>query len=155
METSIIFMIFLQIILIALNAFFACAEIAIISINDTRLAKLTAQGDKRAAKLSRLTSQPARFLATIQVAITLSGFLGSAFAADNFSDGLVTWLIDLGVPIPQKTLDTIAVVFITLVLSYFTLIFGELVPKRVAMRKAEPLALTMSSPISIIAKLFS
>ena len=155
METSFIFMIFLQVILIALNAFFACAEIAIISINDTRLAKLTAQGDKRAAKLSKLTSQPARFLATIQVAITLSGFLGSAFAADNFSDGLVTWLLDLGVPIPQKTLDTIAVVFITLVLSYFTLIFGELVPKRVAMRKAEPLALTMSSPISIIAKLFS
>ena len=155
METSFIFMIFLQVILIALNAFFACAEIAIISINDTRLAKLTAQGDKRAAKLSKLTSQPARFLATIQVAITLSGFLGSAFAADNFSDGLVTWLLDLGVPIPQKTLDTIAVVFITLILSYFTLIFGELVPKRVAMRKAEPLALTMSSPISIIAKLFS
>ena len=150
-----IFMILLQIILIALNAFFACAEISIISINDNKLAKLASQGDKRAERLMKLTGQPARFLATIQVAITLSGFLGSAFAADNFSDGLVSWLINLGVPIPQKTLDTIAVVFITLVLSYFTLIFGELVPKRVGMRKAESLALAMSAPISAIAKLFA
>lgn len=152
---TIIFMILLQIILIALNAFFACAEISIISINDNKLAKLASQGDKRAERLMKLTGQPARFLATIQVAITLSGFLGSAFAADNFSDGLVSWLISLGVPIPQKTLDTIAVVFITLILSYFTLIFGELVPKRVGMRKAESLALAMSAPISAIAKLFA
>lgn len=153
--TSTIFMLLLQVVLIALNAFFACAEIAIISVNDSRLAKLASQGDKRAARLTNLTCQPARFLATIQVAITLSGFLGSAFAADNFSDGLVQWLIGLGVPIPEKTLDTIAVVLITVILSYFTLIFGELVPKRVAMRKAEPLALAMSGPISAIAKLFS
>lgn len=153
--TSTLFMILLQVILIALNAFFACAEIAIISVNDSRLAKLTAQGDKRAARLSNLTCQPARFLATIQVAITLSGFLGSAFAADNFSDGLVQWIVSLGVPIPEKTLDTVAVVLITVILSYFTLIFGELVPKRVAMRKAEPLALAMSGAISAIAKLFS
>lgn len=153
--TPTIIMLLLQVVLIALNAFFACAEIAVISINDSRLAKLASQGDKRAARLANLTCQPARFLATIQVAITLSGFLGSAFAADNFSDGLVQWLIGLGVPIPEKTLDSIAVVLITLVLSYFTLIFGELVPKRVAMRKAEPLALAMSGPISAIAKLFS
>ena len=155
MESSTIFMLLLQVFLIALNAVFACAEIAIISINDARLAKLNSQGDKRAVKLAKLTSQPARFLATIQVAITLSGFLGSAFAADNFSDGIVSWLISLGVPIPQKTLDTIAVVFITIVLSYFTLIFGELVPKRVAMRKAEPMALALASLISFIAKIFS
>ncbi|MBQ2802927.1 MAG: HlyC/CorC family transporter [Lachnospiraceae bacterium] len=148
-------MILLQIVLIGLNAVFACAEIAVISINDNRLAKLASQGDKRAARLSKLTSQPARFLATIQVAITLSGFLGSAFAADNFSGGLVDWLLGLGVPIPAKTLDTIAVVLITMVLSYFTLVFGELVPKRVAMRKAEPLALGMSAPISAIARFFS
>lgn len=154
METNYIFMILLQVILIGLNAIFACAEIAVISMNDSKLAKMAADGDKRAIRLVNLTSQPARFLATIQVAITLSGFLGSAFAADNFSDGLVSWLVDLGVPIPVKTLDTIAVVFITIVLSYFTLIFGELVPKRVAMNKAEPLALGISGLISTIAKLF-
>lgn len=148
-------MILLQIFLIALNAVFACAEIAIISMNDSKLAKLAAEGDKRAVRLARLTSQPARFLATIQVAITLSGFLGSAFAAENFSDGLVSGLIALGVQIPVATLDAIAVVVITIVLSYFTLIFGELVPKRVAMRKAEALALGMSALISGIAKIFA
>jgi putative hemolysin len=155
LEGSILLMILLQVILIALNAIFACAEIAVISMNDSKLSKLAAEGDKRAIRLARLTSQPARFLATIQVAITLSGFLGSAFAADNFSDKLVGWFMKLGVPIPEKTLDTIAVIFITIVLSYFTLIFGELVPKRVAMRKAEPLALGMSALISGIAKLFA
>ncbi len=154
-SNNYIFMILLQVILIALNAVFACAEIAVISMNDNKLAKLAAEGDKRAIRLARLTSQPARFLATIQVAITLSGFLGSAFAADNFSDGLVNRLVSLGVPIPVKTLDTIAVILITIILSYFTLIFGELVPKRVAMHKAEPLALGISALISGIAKLFS
>lgn len=155
MEGSILFMILLQVFLIALNAVFACAEIAVISMNDSKLAKLASEGNKRAVRLARLTSQPARFLATIQVAITLSGFLGSAFAAENFSDGLVSWLVSLGVTVPAATLNSIAVVVITLVLSYFTLIFGELVPKRVAMRKAEALALGMSAFISAIAKIFA
>ena len=155
MENSILLMILLQVFLILLNAVFASAEIAVISINDAKLARMVAEGDKRAVRLARLTSQPARFLATIQVAITLSGFLGSAFAAENFSDGLVNWLVGLGVGIPAATLDAIAVVIITLILSYFTLIFGELVPKRVAMRKAESLALGISGLIAAIAKLFA
>ena len=155
MNGSIAFMILLQVLLIGLNAVFACAEIAVISMSDSKLARLAAEGDKRAVRLARLTSQPARFLATIQVAITLSGFLGSAFAAENFSDRLVNWMIGLGVAIPPATLDAAAVVVITVVLSYFTLIFGELVPKRVAMRKAEALALGMSALISGIAELFA
>ena len=145
----------LQVVLIALNAFFACAEIAVISINDAKLAKLISEGDKRAVRLGRLTSQPARFLATIQVAITVSGFLGSAFAADNFSDLLVETVIGWGVKIPVSTLNSISVVVITLILSYFTLIFGELVPKRVAMKKAEKLALGMSAAITVISTLFA
>lgn len=145
----------LQVVLIALNAFFACAEIAVISINDAKLAKLISEGDKRAIRLGRLTSQPARFLATIQVAITVSGFLGSAFAADNFAGLLVEAMVGWGVSIPASTLNSIAVVVITLILSYFTLIFGELVPKRVAMKKAEQLALGMSAPISVISKVFA
>ena len=145
----------LQFVLIALNAVFACTEIAVISVNDVKLARMTAAGDKRAARLSKLTSQPARFLATIQVAITLAGFLGSAFAADNFSGVLVEWLLSLGVKMPVGTLETIAVIGITLILSYITLIFGELVPKRVAMKKAEPLALGISGFISVMSKLFS
>ena len=155
MENSILFMILLQVFLVLLNAVFASAEIAVISINDAKLARMAAEGDKRAVRLARLTSQPARFLATIQVAITLSGFLGSAFAAENFSDSLVNWLVGLGVGVPAATLDAIAVVIITLILSYFTLIFGELVPKRVAMGKAESLALGISGLISAIAKLFA
>lgn len=155
MDNSIILMILLQVVLIALNAIFASAEIAVISMNDNKMAKMAAQGDKRAIRLAALTSQPARFLATIQVAITLSGFLGSAFAAENFSGVLVDWLLGLGVPISENVLDSIAVIFITIVLSYFTLVFGELVPKQVAMRKAEPLALAISGLISTIAKLFA
>ncbi|HNX29302.1 MAG TPA: hemolysin family protein [Syntrophomonadaceae bacterium] len=145
----------LQLVLIIINAVFACAEIAIISMNDTKLAKLTAQGDKRAIRLTRLTAQPARFLSTIQVGITLAGFLASAFAADNFSDFLVDWLIGAGLKIPAATLDTISVIVITLALSYFMLVLGELVPKRVAMRKAEELALAMSGLVYCISRIFS
>ena len=135
---------------------FACAEIAVISVNENRLAQLVESGDKRAIRLSKLTSNSARFLATIQVAITLAGYLGSAFAADNFSDKLVDWLISIGLTsIPRSTLNSIAVVLITIILAYFTLIFGELVPKRLAMKKAEKLALGMATPINFISKLFA
>lgn len=145
----------LQIFLIALNAVFACAEIAVLSVSDTKLAHLASTGNKKAVRLARLTSQPARFLATIQVAITLSGFLGSAFAADNFSERLVNWLVGLGVTVSPSTLDTLCVILITLILSYFTLVFGELVPKRIAMKKAEKLALGLSALITFISKVFS
>lgn len=146
--------ILLQILLIALNAVFACAEIAIISINDTKLEHMAFGGDKRAARLVKLTSQPARFLATIQVAITLSGFLGSAFAADNFSVYLTKWLLSLGVPLTEATLDTISVLLITILLSYLTLVFGELVPKRIGMKNAEKLGLALSSLIAFISTAF-
>lgn len=145
----------LQIVLIAINAIFACVEIAVVSINDTKLEKMVSDGNKKAIRLQKLTSQPSRFLATIQVAITLSGFLGSAFAADNFSEPLVAWLLSIGVPIPEKTLDTIAVVLITLILSYVTLIFGELVPKRVAMNKTEAISLGLSGMITFVSKVFA
>lgn len=154
MDGNLWLQLLLQVILIACNAIFACTEIAFLSVNDLKLAKLTESGDKRAVRLSRLTSQPAKFLATIQVAITLSGFLGSAFAADNFSDRLVSWVISLGVSIPEKTLNAISVVLITIILSYFTLVFGELVPKRIAMRKAESIALALSGFITVISSIF-
>ena len=112
------------------------------------------EGNNRAKRLFRLTREPARFLATIQVAITPSGFLGSAFAADNFSEPLVDWILSLGVNIPRATLDAAAVIVITLVLSYFTLIFGELVPKRIAMKKPEQLAMGISGLVSGISIVF-
>jgi len=147
-------LIILQVVLIALNAIFACAEIAVLSINETKLERMAEQGDKRAKRLVKLTREPAKFLATIQVAITLSGFLGSAFAADNFSEPLVDWIVSLGVNVPRSTLDTIAVILITLILSYFTLVFGELVPKRVAMKRAEALGLGISGLVSGISSVF-
>ena len=153
--SKIISQLILQLVLIALNAVFAAAEIAIISVNDAKLAAMAAQGNKRAVRLARLTSAPAKFLATIQVAITLSGFLASAFAADNFADKLTKLILRTGWGINESPLRGICVVVITLILSYFTLVFGELVPKRVAMKKAESLALGLSGLISFISKLFA
>ena len=151
----ILWQLLLQLFLIALNAIFACAEIAVISINDNKLEQLSASGNRKAKRLLSLTNQPSKFLATIQVGITMAGFLGSAFAADNFSDKLVTWFVDIGVKIPLATLDTISVIIITIILSYFTLILGELVPKRIAMKKAESIGLAMSGFIYVVSKIFA
>lgn len=145
----------LQLILISINALFAGAEIAVITINDNKLAKMTASGNKKAARLTKLTKKPADFLATIQVAITLAGFLGSAFAAKNFAGRLTDLIVGAGVDIPEATLNSIAVVVITLILSYLTLVLGELVPKRIAMRKAEKFALAMSGTVYVISKIFA
>lgn len=150
-----IWQLLLQVILIFCNAFFACAEIAVISFNDAKLEKMAEDGNARAKRLLKLTSQPSRFLATIQVAITLAGFIGSAFAADNFSEPLVNFLVKSGVTIPKGALKSISVVLITLVLSFFTLVFGELVPKRLAMKNPEGIALGISGVISFISKLFA
>lgn len=154
MDDHVIWMLLLQVVLIGLNAVFACAEIAVISVNENKVEKLAEKGNRKAKKLLVLVENPARFLATIQVAITLSGFLGSAFAADNFSGYLVDWLIGLGVSISPEILDTIAVIVITIILSYFTLVFGELVPKQIAMRKKEQLALSVASLITVISLVF-
>ncbi len=148
--------IILQIILIALNAVFACAEIAVLSVNDGKIANMVKDGNKKALRLANLKNQPAKFLATIQVAITLSGFLGSAFAAQNFSGPLVNLIISFGVPETSRAfLEQSSVIVITLILSYLTLVFGELVPKRIAMKKAEKLSLALSGLISFISKLFA
>lgn len=147
----------LQVILITLNAIFASAEIAIISMNEAKVNKLIADGSKRAEVLLKFIKNPAKLLATIQIAITLSGFLGSAFAAENFADKIVKALqtCDIANKLNSNALHSVCVVVVTLILSYFTLVFGELVPKRFAMRKAQGLALSLASPLNIIAKLFT
>ncbi len=147
----------LQLFLIALNAIFACAEIAVISVSETKITSLAEQGNKKAIKLSKMKSDPARFLATIQVAITLSGFLGSAFAADNFAKYITDPLMNtaFGNTLGRGTIETLAVIAITLILSFITLVFGELVPKRLAMKHSEKIALGLSSVVSSISKAFS
>lgn len=143
----------LLIILIFVNAAFACAEIAVISMNDTKLKKMADKKDRRAMRLISLTEQPAKFLATIQVAITLAGLLQSAFAAENFAGPMVSFLVGAGVTIPENVLRTASIVVITIVLAYFTLVFGELVPKRIGMKKAETIALGMAGILYWVAKI--
>ena len=152
---TLIWQLVLQLCLILLNAIFACAEIAVIQMSDLRIDQLVEEGNKKAKKLKKLKEQPSGFLATIQIAITLSGFLGSAFAADNFAGLLVDWLTDLGVKIHAATLNSIAVILITLILSFITLVFGELVPKRLAMKKTEKIALGLAGLVYAISKIFS
>ena len=154
-DPSILNSLILQLVLILLNAVFACAEIAVVSMNAAKLAKLREQGNRNAKCLSKLTAQPSRFLSTIQVAITLAGFLGSAFAADNFAGPIVEALLPLGLPLSKETLHTLSLITVTLILSYFTIIFGELVPKRIAMKKSETISLILARPLWVVYKLFA
>ena len=153
MDMDIPLQLLLQVVLILLNAFFASAEIAIISLNKTKLEKLSEDGDKSAKRLLKLTDAPANFLSTIQIGITLAGFLGSAFAADNFASLLANWVYnDLKwQAISYSVINTFSVILITIILSYFTLVFGELVPKRIAMQKPYKVAKFASKVISAIA----
>lgn len=142
----------LQVVLIALNAFFASAEIALLSLNENVLRHQAEEGDKRAGKLLTIVKTPTRFLSTIQIGITLAGFLGSAFAADNFASRITGALVASGfTAIPANVVNTLSVIIITIVLSFFTLVFGELVPKRVAMQKADQVARISAGVISVLA----
>mgnify|MGYP001119777719 CR=1 FL=1 len=146
----------LLVILILINAFFAAAEIAVISLSETKLRHQAEEGDKKAQRLLKLTQAPDHFLSAIQIAITLAGFLSSAFAADSFSDPLVTWLVEeKGVTaLDPHALNNLMVVLITLVLSYFSLVLGELVPKRIAMKKTEGVARFTAGAVSAVAAVF-
>ncbi len=151
---DIFWQLLVQVILIALNAFFAASEIAVISLNEVKLRRLSEEGDVKAKKMLRMVENSTGFLSTIQVGITLAGFLGSAFAADSFSEPLVAWLIKTFELSPDLMglLDTVSVIVITIVLSFFTLVLGELVPKKVAMRNPEKLARTVCGFISWLSK---
>ncbi|MBP3599735.1 MAG: HlyC/CorC family transporter [Clostridia bacterium] len=143
----------LQLILILLNAFFAATEIAVISLNEKKLKSRADDGDKKAVKMLKMIEEPTRFLSTIQIGITLAGFLGSAFAADNFAERLSGFLIKV-FDISEKqigSVNTVAVIVITLILSFFTLVLGELVPKRIAMKHNEKLADAVCGMISGLA----
>jgi len=128
------------VVLIALNAFFAATEMSFISLNDAKVEMMAKEGNKKAKRIQKMLKNPSKFLATIQIGITLAGFLSSAFASDTFADDLAPILYGA---LPFLTLETwrsISMILITIVLSYFTLVFGELVPKRVAMKYYEKIA---------------
>ena len=134
--TSLVLKVVLLLVLILVNAFFAMSEIAIISLNDAKLEKQAQEGNKKAKKLLKLTQNPSNFLSTIQIGVTLAGFLSSASASQSFVDLLSDGLEKISVltKIPASVIDGFSLVVITLVMSYFSLVLGELVPKRVAMK---------------------
>lgn len=129
----------LLIVLVLINGFFAASEIAVITLNDTKIKKMAEEGNKKAKKILKLTKNSSRFLSTIQIGVTLAGFLTSASAAQSYSAMLTDWLMQF-IPGSRVVIDAVATVIITLVLSYFSLVFGELVPKKIAMQKAEALS---------------
>lgn len=148
---SILFQLLFLAFLTLVNAFFAGAEMAVVSVNKNRIKVLADEGSKRAALLQTLFEDSTKFLSTIQVAITLAGFFSSASAATGISQVLGGWISQFGIPYS----NTIAVVVVTIILSYFTLVFGELVPKRIALQKAEAFSLFVVQPIYIISKILS
>ena len=151
----------LQVVLIALNAIFASAEAAFLSVNSARIEKIIEEGNKktrkRARRLQKLMKDSSKFLSTIQVAITLAGFLGSAFAADSFAEPLTEWfnalpfMVEKGVVLPE----VVFVVAITVLLSFFSIVLGELVPKKVAIKNAEKLSLSISGFIRFMSVIFA
>lgn len=153
--SDIVKQLLLQAVLILLNAFFAATEIAVISLNEKKIQAQAESGNKRAGKMLKIIQEPTQFLSTIQIGITLAGFLGSAFAADNFAKRLSGGLIRLfGASSEHEgTIQTVSVILITLILSYFTLVLGELVPKRIAMRHKEKLAGAVCGIITVLSKI--
>ena len=142
--------IIILIILILINAFFASAEIAFISLNDAKIDIQAKEGNKKAKKIQNMLKNPSKFLATIQIGVTLAGFLSSAFASDTFADKLApvlnTWIPSLSI----STWKSISIIMITIILSYFTLVFGELVPKRIAMKYYEKVSFASIGVIKTI-----
>lgn len=140
----------LQFVLILLNALFAATELAMVSINEKKVRAQAEDGDKKAKKLLQVIEDPNKFLSAIQVGITLAGFLGSAFAADTFAEMLTdSWVARSAFAAAHAgVINTVSVVLITLILSYFTLVLGELVPKRIAMKHKDKLARAMCGVIS-------
>ncbi len=137
------------IILIGINAFFASTEIAFISLNDAKIEKQAKEGNKKAKQIRKMLKEPSKFLATIQIGITLAGFLSSAFAADAFASELAPILEKL-IPLGINVWNNISIILITLILSYFSLVLGELVPKRVAMKNPEKVAFASIGVVRLI-----
>lgn len=152
---DIILKLVLLFVLIFFNAFFAMSEIAIISLNDTKMQKLAEEGNKKAKQIVKLTENPNRFLSTIQIGVTLAGFLASASASQNFADLLVNALKHTAIVnvIPESVINGISVVLITIITSYFSLVLGELAPKRIAMQVPEKVSFKVVGILLFIAKI--
>lgn len=149
LTNNYLFQISILFLLTAINAFFASAEMAIVSLYKNRMKMLANEGNKKAAILYKLIEEPTNFLSTIQVGITLAGFFASASAATGISQDFGQFLSNMGIPYGSE----IAFAGVTIILSYFTLVFGELVPKRIALKKSETIAMLSLKPILLISKI--
>lgn len=152
---TVIAALILQVVLIFLNGIFSSAEIAVLSVSSAKMEKLAEEGNKQAKRILKLTKIPSKFLSTIQVSITLAGFAGSAFAADSFAEPLTRAIINAGLNMNEGVLQTICVILITIVLSFFSIVFGELIPKRLAMKNAEKLSLGLSGILTFVSHVFA
>ena len=150
-EGSLLLQIVIIIILTGINAFFSSAEMAIVSLNKNKLKILIEEGNKKAILLDNLLKEPSKFLSTIQVGITLASFFASASAATGLSQFLSEALKPLNIPYSSQ----ISMILITFILSYVTLVFGELIPKRIALRNSENIALSSVGVIVFISTIFS
>lgn len=139
----------LIIILTSLNAIFAATELAVVSLNRSKIAAMAEEGDKKSQTLLTLMDDQTRFLSTIQVGITFAGFLSSASASTSMASGLGRVLSNLGIPSGQS----VAVVIITMIISYISLVFGELVPKRIALQNSEAVARSVAGFINVLSKI--
>lgn len=145
--------IFLLVILICVNAFFAASEMAFVTVNEIKVQDKAKKGDKKAKQIKKMLEEPSNFLATIQIGVTFAGFLLSAIASTTFSNQIAKVLKIIFTSISFNTLETISVILITVILSLITLIFGELVPKRLAMKYSEKIAYMSIGTIYLISKI--
>lgn len=148
-SVNVIMQIVILIVLTLINAFFAASEMALVSLNKTRIKILAEGGNKKANKLLKILEEPNKFLSTIQVGITLAGFFSSAAAATGLSETLGSYLTSIGLPYGEG----IAFVGVTIILSYITLVFGELFPKRVALSHSEKIAMISVNIIDFVSKI--
>ena len=149
---SIVLKVVLLFVLILVNAFFAMSEIAIISLNDTKMQRLAEEGNKKAKQIVKLTENSSRFLSTIQIGVTLAGFLTSASASQNFAQMLTEALMKTPVAqIGYGVINGVSVVLITIVTSYFSLVLGELAPKRIGMQIPEKVAFKVVGILNFVA----
>ena len=140
-------------LLILINALFVAAEFALVRVRRTRIEQLVEEGSRGARRVERLVSQPGRFLAVIQIGVTFVGFLSAAFAGVTIVDDLTRTLATIPLIAPQAEL--IALLVVTSLVSLFTIVFGELVPKAIALAHAERLALIFAVPIDVIGRLLA
>ncbi len=152
---SLILKLVLLFVLILVNAFFAMSELAIISLNDNKIEKMAEDGNKKAKKIVKLTENSSKFLSMIQIGVTLAGFLTSASASTTFAEMLTAKVMGVWPMLPQNIINGVSVVLITIITSYFSLVLGELVPKKIAMQASEKISFKIVGILLFFSKIFS